>query len=198
MILDFLSTFPGMNSDPGILLVEVGGKTGSFSRQLVAKYPSLRCEVQDSSEAMLQQGQTTLPSELADRIIFRKHDLFSSQEVLRGECGCPASEQEYNGVGVFLLRGGLWGLPDESCVKVLRTFKGALRYRPQGGGRSAVLVISDLVSPAYGTFEPHVERVYRRRDVTLTTMHNAKQRTSGEWMKIVQEAFPDFEVCGDG
>jgi len=58
------------------------------------------------------------------------------------------------------------------------------------------VIVSDLVSPDWGTFEPHVERAYRRRDVTLMTMHNVKQRTRGDWEGLVREAFQASGVEG--
>ena len=58
------------------------------------------------------------------------------------------------------------------------------------------LLISDLVSPDWGTYEPGVERAFRRRDVTLMTMHNVMQRTRGEWGVLIAEGVKggDFEV----
>ena len=57
-----------------------------------------------------------------------------------------------------------------------------------------MLLINDLVSPAFGTFEPHIERAFRRRDVTLMTMHNVKQRTAKEWGDLIQSACGEFKV----
>lgn len=58
----------------------------------------------------------------------------------------------------------------------------------------AVLLVNEMLSPAPGTFERNVEKSYRRRDVTVLTMHNAKQRTEDEWRELFVEASPEFEV----
>lgn len=93
---------------------------------------------------------------------------------------------------LFLLYGVLWVLDDESCVALLRKFVPLLLHpsRP-------VLLVCDLVSPAKGQFEPHVELAFRRRDVTLMTMHNARQRTAKQWLDLVVEADSRFQVSSD-
>lgn len=90
---------------------------------------------------------------------------------------------------LFLLYGVLWILDDGSCVALLRKFVPLLRHpsRP-------ILLVCELVSPAEGQFEPHVELAFRRRDVTLMTMHNARQRTAKQWLDLVGEADPCFQV----
>lgn len=90
---------------------------------------------------------------------------------------------------LFLLYGVLWILDDKSCVDLLRGFVPLLRHpaRP-------ILLVCDLVSPAQGQFDPHVELPFRRRDVTLMTMHNARQRTAKQWLDLVVEADPRFQV----
>lgn len=93
---------------------------------------------------------------------------------------------------LFLLYGVLWILDDASCVALLRKFVPLLLHpsRP-------FLLVCDLVSPEKGQFEPHVELAFRRRDVTLMTMHNARQRTAKQWLELVGEADPRFQVCPD-
>ena len=54
-----------------------------------------------------------------------------------------------------------------------------------------VVLVNDGMSPARGTFEPQAEQAYRRRDVTVMTMHNAKQRTEEEW-RVVRKGEPVF------
>lgn len=90
---------------------------------------------------------------------------------------------------LFLLYGVLWILDDESCVALLRKSVPLLLHpsRP-------VLLVCDLVSPEKGQFQPHVELAFRRRDVTLMTMHNARQRTAKQWLELLREADPRFQV----
>lgn len=90
---------------------------------------------------------------------------------------------------VYLVRNILWNCSDEDCVKTLQTFVPAMEKSPD-----TVLLVNEMMSPAAGTFERHVEKGYRRRDVTVMTMHNAKQRTEEEWKALFAKASPNFMV----
>jgi len=185
MILNWISTRPDIHDDDKALIVDAAGKTGSFAADLALSFPKLKFEVQDSSQALLTRGQDSLPQELANRVTFRQRELFAARSF--DEHVQKSKEDDLP--RVFLLRSVLWCLDDESCVRLLRSFIPALQHpsRP-------TLLINDLVSPAWGTFEPHVERAFRRRDVTLLTMHNAKQRTSSEWAALFREASERFII----
>lgn len=74
-------------------------------------------------------------------------------------------------------------------MKVLQTLVPVFESHPR-----TVLLVNELVSPEPGTFKPHDEKIFRRRDVTLTTMHNVKQRTEQEWTALVQRASPFYMV----
>ena len=186
MIIDWLAS--GRDISPegeSRLIIEVSGKTGAFSRQLAPLFPDLRFEVQDSSSDLLRRGEQSLQPELADRVNFRPRDLFAPRSIEETERG---GDHSYTPT-VFLLRGVLWNLDDSAAVRLLQSFIPAMQ-RQDG----PLLLISDLVSPAWGTFEPHVERAFRRRDVTLMTMHNVKQRTASEWDTLIRDACPHFKV----
>ena len=90
---------------------------------------------------------------------------------------------------VYLVRNILWNCSDEDCVKILQTFVPVMEESPD-----TVLLVNEMMSPAGGTFERHVEKGYRRRDVTVMTMHNAKQRTEEEWKALFTKASPNFTV----
>ncbi|KAH7150519.1 hypothetical protein B0J13DRAFT_594795 [Dactylonectria estremocensis] len=77
---------------------------------------------------------------------------------------------------IYYLNSILWNLPDEDCIIVLRVFLIPLKKLP-----NSVLL-------------PHVDKAYRRRDVTVMTMHNAKVRTEEEWRKMFHEASPNFKI----
>lgn len=185
MIMAWMSARPDIHEDERALVVDVAGKTGSFATDLALAFQKLKIEVQDSSELLLKRGAEILQPQLTDRVAFRPRELFAARS-----CEEVTQNRE-DGVmpRVFLLRSALWCLDDESCIRLLRSFIPALQHpsRP-------ILLVNDLVSPAWGTFEPHVERAFRRRDVTLMTMHNAKQRTSREWAALFREASDRFAV----
>lgn len=161
-------------------LIEVQGKTGSFSCQLATLFPHIHFQVEDSSTELINRGKENVPTELSHQVSFKQRDLFATRTRLDDESATPT---------VFLLRSALWSLDDTKVVTLLQSFIPAL----EGSGRPRIL-ISDLVSPPWGTFEPHIERAYRRRDVTLMTMHNVKQRTATEWKTLISSADPRFEV----
>ncbi|KAK3303881.1 putative O-methyltransferase [Chaetomium strumarium] len=183
MILSWFSAQSGIHEDETALVVDVAGKTGSFAAELARSFPKLKFEVQDSSETLLRRGQESLQQPLTNRVIFRQRELFamrSFDEHVQGEELLPR---------VFLLRSVLWCLNDESCIRLLRSFIPALQHASR-----PALLINDLVSPVWGTFEPHIERAFRRRDVTVMTMHNAKQRTSAEWDALFRAASDRFRI----
>lgn len=93
---------------------------------------------------------------------------------------------------IYTLNSILWNLPDEDCIAVVRVFQEPLEKSPK-----SVLLINELMSPPPGTFAPHADRAYRRRDVTVMAMHNAKLRTEKEWRHILYMASPNFKVKGD-
>lgn len=185
MILNWISARPDIHEDDKALVVDVAGKTGSFAADLARSFQKLNFEIQDSSRALLKRGEDCLPQELANRVAFRQRELFAvrsfDQQAQRSKDDVLPR--------VFLLRSVLWCLDDQSCVRLLQSFIPALQHPS-----CPTLLISDLVSPAWGTFEPHVERAFRRRDVTLMTMHNAKQRTASEWAALFWEASDRFIV----
>ena len=90
---------------------------------------------------------------------------------------------------IYIVRNILWNCTDEECVKIFRTFIPAMEKNP-----STVLLVNEMMSPKLGAFDRHVEQAYRRRDVTVMTMHNAKQRTEVEWKELLWKASPDFAV----
>lgn len=183
MIIDWIRAFPP-TVQRSMMIFEVQGKTGAFSRHLASLFPNIRFEVQDSSLDLITEGKAGLSSELSMQVSFRQRDLQS-----------PRTSEEIRAAGlfeqvIFLLRGILWNLNDDQVIALLQSFCPVMKC--PGGPR---LLVSDLVSPAWSTFEPHVERAYRRRDVTLMTMHNVKQRTSAEWNHLIAAADPLFKVC---
>jgi hypothetical protein len=177
--------------NPKSLLVEISGKTGSFSHDLATLFPALSFEVQDPSPEVLSRGEQFVLSHsksgTAERIRFRRHDLTGPS---------PTEDLEVEGSAgpvMFLIRGVLWNLPDEAVNNLLQSFIPYMQQH-QADGQAPCLLISDLVSPAYGTFEPHIERAFRRRDVTLMTMHNVRQRTATEWTDLISKTDSKFKV----
>lgn len=178
MITDWFAS----NLAESLRVIHIQGKTGSFAVDIALRFPGTQHEVQDSSGVLVTCGENDVRGDLAGRISFRERDMFAKRSI--SEITNPSGEV------VYLLRSVLWCLGDDECIDMLRSFIPVLEAEPQ----TRTLLIGDLVSPVRGAFEPHVERAFRRRDVTLMTMHNAKQRTSAEWEGLIKEASGRFVV----
>lgn len=175
----FCDWFQANESKGKSLVVDVGGRDGQTSKFLAERFPDLCFDVRDNSQSLLDKGQQTLCPELTARIKFtQRSSLFDPQ---------PLEDNEK--VFVYILRNVLWNLPDQDCIKVLRSFMAVFEKT----GRT-VLLINELLSPEPGTFPPHAEIAYRRRDVTLMTMHNVKPRTLADWRSLFARASPHFKV----
>ncbi|KAJ6023971.1 O-methyltransferase [Penicillium herquei] len=183
MIIQWVKGSEGLQNGKPLHIVEIQGKTGAFSAELATLYPNAEFEVQDTSAELISRGKQTLDPELASRVKFSQRDLFAIRK-------CDEVSDFTDNTVVFLLRGVLWSHGDEEAIALLRSFLPAMEHQ----GIKPIVLISDLVSPIWSTFEPHVERAFRRRDVTLTTMHNVKQRTSTEWSQLLQSADPNFKI----
>ncbi|RSL51889.1 hypothetical protein CEP53_008270 [Fusarium sp. AF-6] len=96
-----------------------------------------------------------------------------------------ALEDEPEAPRVYLFKSILWNLPDRECICILSNLLVATRK-----SKNSVILVNDLLSPSPGTFEPHVDKAYRRRDVTVMAMHNAKLRTKEEWDSIFRKCHP--------
>jgi hypothetical protein len=160
------------------LVVDVSGKDGATSRFLAEILPAFTFEVQEASEPLLDQGYKSLPADLQGKISFKQHNLFQQQ-----------FDESSSRIFAYIVKAVLRNLCDDDCIKLLRGFIPVLERSPK-----TVVLVNDLVSPRSGTFAPHVEQAYRRRDVTLMTMHNVKQRTENEWLELLQKGSPHFKV----
>ena len=158
--------------------MDVVSRDWTASRFLAEKFPELTFEVQTDSPRVLEKGQTELPPELQSRVKFARRDMFK-----------PRSDENGESIGAYVLRDVLWNMEDRNCAKVLQSFVPVLEK-----SKETVLLVNELLSPAPRTFEPQVEQAYRRRDVTLLTMHNVKQRTEQEWRDLLTGVHPSLKV----
>ncbi|KPM40017.1 hypothetical protein AK830_g6532 [Neonectria ditissima] len=115
--------------------------------------------------------------------------LFKVQKFPDDAASFTVEETQTDHAHIYTLNSILWNLSDEDCIAILSHFLPLLEKSP-----NSVLLLNELLSPLPGTFEPHVDKAYRRRDVTVMTMHNAKLRTEKGWREIFQKASPNFEV----
>lgn len=101
----------------------------------------------------------------------------------------PQPIMDADKVAAYVIRNVLWNWSDKDAIELLQTFVPVLQKSP-----STPILVSDGISPSRKSFDPHVEQAYRRRDITMMTMHNVKQRTHGEWTDLFARASPHFKV----
>jgi hypothetical protein len=111
------------------VVVDVGGSRGHVSAHLAERFPHLKFIVQDMPE-VVKGAEEAIPSDVADRVSFVSHDMFTKQPV-------PDAN-------VYLLRFVLHDWPDKYCIKVLKQLVPALK-------RGAKVVIQDHLLPDPGT-----------------------------------------------
>jgi hypothetical protein len=120
-----------------------------------------------------------LSPKLQQRIVFtQRNDNFDPQ---------PIGDTEK--VAAYVIRNVFWNWSDNDVTRLLQTFVPIMEKSP-----CTAILINDGISPARNAFDPHVEQAYRRRDLTMMTMHNVKQRTEVEWRELFAKASPCFKV----
>lgn len=158
-------------------IVELGGRYGFASVSLVQKHPELSFEVRSDSQDFLDRGSAQVPSSCRERISFTKY-----QSVFDPPPAC-----DKHTVWLYVIKNLLWNWSDADVVRLLRTIR-------EGVGASARILVTDGVSPVSGQLPVHEEISYRRRDITTMSMHNVKQRTQEEWVKVFEQAGPGVWV----
>ena len=89
--MSFLQTFPGLQNSYVLkgfnwaslgngLIVDVGGSHGLVSMDIAREFPSLRFIVQDLPK-VIEDAKKKVPAELAERVTFMAHDMFTEQPV---------------------------------------------------------------------------------------------------------------------
>lgn len=121
--MSFLQTFPGLQNSYVLkgfdwaslgngLIVDVGGSHGLVSMDIAREFPSLRFVVQDLPK-VIEDAKTKVPAELADRVTFMAHDMFTEQPV--------------KGADVYYFRWILHDWSDKYCIKILKSLIPALK-----------------------------------------------------------------------
>ncbi|TRX94545.1 hypothetical protein FHL15_004700 [Xylaria flabelliformis] len=155
-------------------VVDIGGGNGHISFGLAKKFPSLRFVVQDISPQMLSQAQ----QDSDGRVTFQQHNFFDPQPV-----------QE---ASAFLLRQCLHNYSDGDAVKIIRAVVPALeRCAPR-----TPLLINEIILPDPGTATRFEEHHLRQVDFCMMVTLGAKQRSEGEFNKLIKKADERLEIAG--
>ncbi|KAL9607259.1 MAG: hypothetical protein Q9167_007812 [Letrouitia subvulpina] len=161
-------------------IVDMGGGNGHISKSLALDYPNLSFIVQDNSPVMLNQISQTTSSAAQpyDRVRFMHHSFFDPQPV------APAS--------AYFIRSCIHNWPDEDCIRIFRALVPALERCASG----TPFLINETILPDLGTRTGYEERDLRQLDLCMMVALGAKQRTRGEFQKLLKEADGRYRVSG--
>ncbi|KAI0542225.1 O-methyltransferase-domain-containing protein [Xylaria digitata] len=165
------TSFPWASLNDG-KVVDIGGGNGHISIGLARKFPSLRFVVQDISPQMMSQAQHNGN----DRVTFQQHDFFEPQPV--------------HDASAFLLRQCLHNNSDGDAIKIIRAVVPALERCARG----TPLLINEVVLPEPGTATRFEEHQLRQVDFCMMVTLGTKQRSEGEFGKLIKEADERLEI----
>ena len=137
------------------------------------EYPSLDFIVQDLSEQMLSQAGD---EDVSGRVTFQRHNFFEPQPV--------------HDASAFLLRQCLHNYNDLDAIKITRAVVPALEKCAPG----TPLLLNEVILQESGATARHIEHHLRQVDVTMMVVLGAKQRSRGEFEKLLKQADPRYEV----
>lgn len=126
---------------------------------------------------MLAQGQGRDIADLDGRVTFTRHDFFQPQPI--------------HNASAFFIRQCLHNQTDEGCIKVLRALIPALE---KCAPRTPVL-INETILPEHDSNTTRVEEHdLRQMDLAMLVVLGTKQRSEGEFRKVISDADPRFQV----
>ncbi|KAL8704965.1 MAG: hypothetical protein Q9201_001911 [Fulgogasparrea decipioides] len=173
--MSFLQTFPGLQNSYVLkgfdwaslgngLVVDVGGSHGLVSQDIAREFPSLRFIVQDLPK-VIEDAKTKVPAELADRVTFMAHDMFTEQPVKDAD--------------VYYFRWIFHDWSDKYCIKILKSLVPALKP-------GARIIFSERCLEPPCTLPPRQERWNRESDITMFAMSNSPERDQDDWEELLQ------------
>ena len=152
--------------------MKVGGNTGTTAAAIAASAPDLKIVVQDLA-APVARGKDQLPPSLTSQIEFQEQDFFNTQPI-----HSPAA---------FLIRTVLHDWSDERATAILKNLFAAM-------GPQTKLLIVDTIVRAPGALPAAAEKRQRVLDLTMWTMMNSRERTEGDWVRLVKGADEGAEI----
>uniref|UniRef100_A0A8H7K3Q2 O-methyltransferase C-terminal domain-containing protein n=1 Tax=Bionectria ochroleuca TaxID=29856 RepID=A0A8H7K3Q2_BIOOC len=124
-------------------------------------------------EDVVAEGRLKVPTDVQNRIIFETHDMFKTQKA--------------TGADVLLLRAIFHNWSDIRCIEILRAYIGALKA-------GAHILINDVVSLAPEVTPPWADKKTRTMDLTMLAFFGSRERTSMDWIDLIKEASPRFQI----
>ncbi|KAL9012653.1 MAG: hypothetical protein Q9173_002592 [Seirophora scorigena] len=181
--MSFLQTFPGLQTSYVVksfdwaslgngLVVDVGGSHGLVCQDLAREFSSLSFVVQDLPQ-VIEDAKSKAPADLADRVTFMAHDMFTEQPVKDAD--------------VYYFRWILHDWSDKYCIKILRSLVPALK----AGAR---IMFSERCLEPPCTLPPRQEKWNRDSDITMLATSNSQERDQDDWEELLKAADPRFKL----
>ena len=148
-------------------IVDIGGSTGQAAVALAQAYPDLPQVIVEDIESKVEKGESSLPSDLRNRVFFTAHDFFH-----------PHPEAVIS-AQLFLLRLVLREYSDKYARRILRNLLPALK----NGG---TLLIVDIVVPEPNSMDDVDERALRRNDMRMMQMFCGRERELEDWTDLLR------------
>ncbi|KAI1848706.1 hypothetical protein JX266_005565 [Neoarthrinium moseri] len=153
-------------------VVDIGGSTGDFARELTKKNPKLHIVVQDLPN-VIEKARSNFTRDSSSNITLKAHDFFTPQPV--------------QGADVYFFRMILHDWPEESCTQILRQLIPSLKP-------GARVLVNDICMPPVGTLPRYQERQIRCQDIAMMAMFNSQERSSAQWARLIERADPRFHL----
>ncbi|KAF4917796.1 Sterigmatocystin 8-O-methyltransferase [Colletotrichum viniferum] len=158
-----LALYPFQDLQPGALIVDVGGGSGHVSSEIAKANPKLKFIVQDLEGPILLGRSTYKDSGLP--IEWQIHNAFHPQPV--------------KGADVYFMRRVLHDHSDAIGANILKMICEAMDQKSR-------ILIEDMIAPDLHGEDS--EWFINHADIVMMMMHNAKERTLGQWESLIKDA----------
>ncbi|KAK1854085.1 hypothetical protein CCHR01_03278 [Colletotrichum chrysophilum] len=158
-----LALYRFQDLQPGALIVDVGGGSGHVSSEIAKANPKLKFIVQDLEGPILLGRSTYKDSGLP--IEWQIHNAFHPQPVM--------------GADVYFMRRVLHDHSDAIGANILKMICEAMDQKSR-------ILIEDMIAPDLHGEDS--EWFINHADIVMMMMHNAKERTLGQWESLIKAA----------
>ncbi|KAI0535678.1 S-adenosyl-L-methionine-dependent methyltransferase [Xylaria digitata] len=156
-------------------VVDIGGGSGHISMTLAKLFPHLKFVVQDQNE-MLIEGQKLISDKVRDRMSFQRYSFFDPQP--------------FKDAAAFFICQCTHNWCDRDVVTIFKSMVPGLESSKPG----TPFLINDIIMPEPGIWPRLAEREVRQIDIVMLVGFGAKQRIRAEFLALLTEADPRYEI----
>jgi hypothetical protein len=121
------------------LVVDIGGSDGSICKEILRRFPSVHCIVQDLPGVL---ATAEVPSDLHGRLVYQEHNMFTEQNVENAD--------------IYLFRGVLHNWSDPYAIEIIRKQLPGLKRN-----NNARLILNEMCLPEPGILSHYDEQYLR-------------------------------------